>query len=224
MKVNNIKDYAERFKTYLKSEKCDALVYKYENLKNFRAHWDIEDLDLAETFDKSFKSQLSNELWGGSVNSAKSQMLAFLKNDKAFARAMFKDLFNDQKDLAMRISRFNFHLDQLLDILHQKNDKINAHYHTQKTISVYLCFNDPSQYCIVEHDAFSKMLRKLEAKSIPEEYELERALKLCKGLFTLLSKDEELVALHSAFIPDKYRCEPNMLLVHDYYTICSTMA
>lgn len=224
MKVNNIKHFADKFKSYLRSSPSDSLVYKYENLKNYRAHWDIEDFDLAHMFDLSFKSQMSNELWGGSVHSAKSIMLQFLKMDKEFCRSMFKDLFNDQKDLAMRINRFDFHLDQMLDILHKENEKFNAHYHSPKTISLYLCFNDPSKYCIIEHDPFSKMLQMLEAKSIPEVYELERSLKLCKGLFTLLSKDEELVALHSASIPDSYKCEPNMLLVHDYYTICSTMA
>jgi len=223
MKVNNIKYYAELFKKHLKLNDFDSHLYKYENLKVFRGSWDIEDLDLESTFDKSFESKISNQLWGGSVNSAKSMMLLFINHNKEFCRSMFKDLYNDQKDLAMRINRFSFHCDQLLDEIKKSTEKINDHFQTTKVISLYLCFNDPSQYCIIEYPEYSQMLKHLETKSIPEAYELDRCLKLSKGLLTILSKDEELVKLYSTKLPEKYKTEFNMLMVHDYYMYVSSL-
>ena len=221
MKVNNIKEYVESFKNYLKKGDLDSILYKYENLKVFRGTWDIEDLDLKSTFDKSFDSKISNQLWGGSVNSAKSMMLMFLDHNKEFCRSMFKDLFNSEKDLAMRINRFSFHCDQLLDEIMKTTEKINDHFHTPKVISLYLCFNDPAQYCIIDYPAFSAMLKLLETKNIPESYELDRCLKLCKGLLTILSKDEELVELYQSILPEKYQTEFNMLMAYDYYLYSS---
>jgi len=217
MKVNNIKNYIESFKTFLKEKDTSSLIYKYENLKVFRGCWDIEDLDLKSTFDKSFTSKISNQLWGGSTNSAKSMMLMFLDHNKEFCRSMFKDLFNIDKDLAMRINRFGFHCDQLLDEIKNSKDKYNNHFQTAKVISLYLCFNNPSLYCIIDYPEFSKMLKLLEAKNIPESYELDRCLKLCKGLFTLLSKDEELIQLYKSVLPEEFQTEFNMLMVYDYY-------
>lgn len=223
MKVNNIKFFAESFKKHLRDCDINSLVYKYENLKIFRGNWDIDDLDLRTTFDKSFESRISNQLWGGSVNSAKSMMLMFLDHNKEFCRSIFKDLFNDNKDLAMRINRFGFHCDQLLDEIKKTTEKINDHFQTPKIISLYLCFNDPSKYCIIDYPEFSKMLKLLEAKNIPEPYELDRCLKLCKGLMTILSNDEELVELYEAILPHELQSEFNMLMVYDYYAFGSKL-
>ena len=64
-------------------------------------------MDFAQMFNESFKSQISNSLWGGSVNSAKSVMLTFIENNKEYVRSMFKDLYNEDRDINMRINRFS---------------------------------------------------------------------------------------------------------------------
>ncbi|MBT8232872.1 MAG: hypothetical protein KJN84_09600, partial [Bacteroidia bacterium] len=216
-----IKKYAESFKSHLKTSETLDNLYKYENLTNFRAHWDIDELDFYEMYNKSFQSKMSNVLWGGSRNSAKSIMLEFIKLNKEFCRSMFKDLFDERKDLAMRINRFVFHCDQMLLELQNTTDKYVSHKHNPSVVSLYLCFNDPAQYCIIDHNKYSKALHLLEARSIPEFFELERSLKLSKGLLNIMSKDEEFSNIYQSKFPDSFKCEFNMLMVHDFYHFIS---
>ena len=51
-------------------------------------------------------------------------MLRFLEHDRESVRVMFKDLFNENKDIIMRMDRFRFHCDELLADLQQKHKKI----------------------------------------------------------------------------------------------------
>lgn len=222
MKVDKINAYKEVFKKHLEITQNYNELYKYECLQNFVTHWDLGELDLRTTYDKSFSSAISGRLWGGSTNSAKEMMLKFIDLDKEFVRSMFRDLYNENKDLGMRINRFKFHCDQLLAKLQETEQQWNDHFHTDQEVALYLAFNDPGTYNLFNFGPFSIMMQRLELKKLPEEYETERYFKLCKGLYTMLSKDEELSELHRKKRTDsQYYGEDTMLMVHDYLLICS---
>ena len=120
MKVNLINKFKELWKASLSQELPDGWIYKYENLSNYRRHWDLSELDLKKMYADSFSSQVSGRLWGGTVDSPRSIMMSFIDINKEFVRSMFRDLHNESKDLSMRINRFSFHCDQLLELLQKE--------------------------------------------------------------------------------------------------------
>lgn len=222
MKVDKINAYKEVFKNHLTITQNYNELYKYECLQNFQTHWDLGALDLKTVYDKSYSSNISGRLWGGSTNSPKSIMLKFMDMDKEFVRSMFRDLYNEDKDLGMRINRFKFHCDQLLEKLQETEQQWNDHFHTDEEVALYLAFQYPKTYNLYNYGPFSIMMQRLELKNIPEDYQSERYFKLCKGLYTMLSKDEELLELHRAKRADEvYYGDNTMLMVHDYLLICS---
>lgn len=222
MKVDKINAYKDVFKEHLRITQSYNENYKYECLQNFQAHWDLSALDLATMYNNSLQSKVSGRLWGGSRNSAKEVMLLFLESDKEFVRSMFRDLYKEEKDLGMRINRFMFHCDQMLAQINGDKAKWTTHFHNEEVVALYLAFNDPEKYALFSYGPFSNMMRRLEVKSIPESYELDRYFKLCKGLYTLLKRDEELLEMHrEQRAREGYYSEDTMIMIHDYLIVCS---
>jgi len=222
MKVTKIDAYKEVFKKHLDITQSYNELYKYECLKNFTDNWDLSALDLGSMYDKSFTSTISGRLWGGSTNSAKELMLKFIELDKEFVRSMFRDLYNEDKDLGMRINRFKFHCDQLLEQLQVKEKQWNNHFHDDAEVALYLAFQYPQVYNLFDYAPFAIVMQRLEIKDLPEAYQTERYMKLSKALYTMISKDEELLELHRKQRNEaQYYGEDTMLIVHDYLRICS---
>lgn len=222
MKVALINEYKDKFKKRLiQSYELDE-AYKYECLQNYKNNWDLSALKLEEVFDESFSSTMSGRLWGGSKDSAKEMMLRFMAHDREFMRSAFRDLYTDYKDVTLRISRFKLHCDEMMEQLQKKDKKLNHHYQDNKVISVYLTFHDPKEYNIFDFLDFKRMMMRLEAKDAPAEFEVERYFKVSRGLYKILSKDQELVDLHKAKLKgEQYYQDESLLLVHDYISICS---
>jgi len=222
LKVDKINAYKEVFRNHLQITQSYNELYKYECLQNFEANWDLSALDLKTMYDNSLQSKLSGRLWGGSQNSAKEVMLLFLDMDKEFVRSMFRDLYNEDKDLGMRINRFVFHCDQMLEQLQSKQPKWTTHFHGESEVAFYLAFNNPQVYPLFNYGPFAIMMQRLEVKSVPESYELERYFKLCKGLYTLLKRDIQLVRLHKEVREAAgYYGDDTVIMVHDYLVVCA---
>ena len=64
------------------------------------------------------------------------------------------------------------------------------------------------------------MMNRLENRNVPEEWEVDRYYKLCKGLYTLLSRDGDLVQMHIEK-RGQYYDQPTMIMVNDFISICS---
>jgi hypothetical protein len=224
MKVNLINKYKELWKTSLSQELPDGWIYKYENLSNYRRHWDLSELDLKKMYADSFSSQVSGRLWGGTVDSPRSIMMSFIDINKEFVRSMFRDLHNESKDLSMRINRFSFHCDQLLDLLQKENDKIDRHFHeTPQMAFLYLCFENPELYPLYSYKAYHKSMQMFETSSIPEPFEVERFYKLSKAIYTIIKKDEALISLIQSQIPEAYGIEVNYLMLDDFFQFCKQL-
>ncbi len=214
--------YKEQFRHLLEVTQDYNELYKYECLQNYRAHWDLSELDLHRMYDLSYSSSISGRLWGGSTNSAKEYMLRFIEMDKEFVRSMFRDLFDEKKNIGLRINRFKFHCDELLRQLNLKDHKHQGHYHDDGAVLLYLAFEYPDLYCLHAYGPFSIMMNRMDTRDVPEDFEIERYLKLCKALYTILKKDEDLLAAHQKQLePIAYKSHPGQLLIHDFLMMCS---
>ncbi|NND33707.1 MAG: hypothetical protein HKN76_14050, partial [Saprospiraceae bacterium] len=152
-------------------------------------------LDFAKMYDASLSHHKSGSLWGGNHQSAKSAMLIFITNNREFVRSMFRDLFSEQKDLIMRIERFQFHCDQLLEEVRKRNKKINHHHHHDFYMpTLYLSMRYPLRYCPYERENFSVILRELEVKDV-NYVTLDRFLKVTNICQSQLMQEPEIPKL-----------------------------
>lgn len=167
----------------------------WESQTNFSKNWDIEAIDFTSMFNASFKSQLSVRLWQKEDWYPKEVMMEFLAIDKEFVRTMFKDLFNDEKDLNMRCSRFILYCDQLIKMLQKSKPQFIEHYHANyEMIFTYLAFRFPEKYTFYNFQNFTKFLQFAESKRIPASHDAEQFRKMTKVFSTLLSKNQSFMS------------------------------
>ena len=196
MRAILINEYKDQFKAFLEKEDTITNDFYFEIINNWQQHWNIESRNLSQVYDSSLQSSVSARLWGGSVNSPKSLMISLLNTEEDFMRATFRDLFNERLDIGLRLDRFAFHTDQVFKALQTKDPKLISHFHDdRKILCLYLALEYPAEYCLFDYDSFHKMMTKFESRNIPTEVEVERYYKSCRGIFKLISKDEELIPL-----------------------------
>jgi hypothetical protein len=196
MKVNLINEYKDRFKEILKSADHLEHAFYFHIIENWKANWNIEGKDFSNIYEASLQSKVSGRLWGGSRNSAKSMMITLINQNEDFMRPCFRDLFNETLDLGLRLDRFGYHADQILGPMMGKNPKLSTHFHNDRSIlCLYLALEYPDRYCLFDYPTFYIMMEKFESRNIPTKVEVERYYKSCRGIFKLITRDEEFVNL-----------------------------
>ncbi len=220
MKLDLINKYADQLKKQIGSGKRLNDLIKWECLSHFQNNWDVEELDFARMFDRCFTHPRSGYMWGGEKNSQKSFIMDIASLDCEFTRSMFKDLFNEDLDVLLRLDRFTFHCDQMLEILSSKDRRYNYHYHDNyKNISLYLSFRYPEKYCWFDFDLFSQSAENLEVKNKPQEFEILRFFKISQSLTKVLLRDEELLNIYKSYLENLEIQLPSQMMIHDFYEI-----
>ena len=196
MKVILINEYKDKFKSYLRSKDYLENGFYFDLIHNWKENWNNEGAGLSKIYDASLQSDVSGRIWGGSTNSAKSMMIALIDQNDEFMRACFRDLFNENLDLGLRLDRFGYHANQILQPMMGKNPKLSTHFHDDRAIlCLYLALEYPELYCLFDYQSFISMMEKFESRNIPTIVEVERYYKSCRGIFKLITKDDELVDL-----------------------------
>lgn len=225
MQVKKLEYYIDQFRQFLKQDKDFSEIYKWESLLCFQEKWDIDAPDFAAMFDSSLQNSRSRRLWKRESWTPKEMILKFCEIQPDFVRSMFKNLFDEEKAVESRISKFKFCCDELLSEYkdHHKRSIENNHYHDDfEMIMLYLAFQFPQKYTLFDHSPFSKTMSLLGIGDIPGPYDIERFIKLTKILNTFLQKDEALIELQKKrLLLNKINVEVGALLVHDFYTICA---
>jgi len=135
-------DY-EQLKPILEGYKKDFILhfngennekYKWEAVKWFQDHWDIDAEDFGSMF-KLATDKTANLLASGYAY-PKGMIQAFAGADPEATREMFRKLFDESEDLAVRIESFKSDADEI----RAKYDDGNWYNHYQNTnaISTYL--------------------------------------------------------------------------------------
>lgn len=176
-------------------------------LMNFQKNWDIERLDFGTMYDESLKSEISNRLWKGIDFFPKETMLKFIELRKEDVRWMFRDLYDENKDLAGRVSRFIFHCDQLFELL-PVSKKTSNHYWDEAVVMTHLFMRYPMQYSLLDRDVFMKLMVKLSAKNIPNHLPITTYSTLMRTINKFLVEDK----YYSAILEEKYPKESVTIL------------
>ena len=185
MKVEKINAYLKAYKFHLSKLSSLDHLYRYECQLHWQQNWNNGKDSFLTNYENSLQSTISNHLWGGSKDSAKSVMIELININEQFIKQAFEDLLDETKTLALRMDRFVYHIDDVLSLLQQKDRKQNAHHHGKFMLCVYLTFEYPNLYCLWDYSNFYKMMVKIDSRNIPLDVETERYFKSIRGMLHL---------------------------------------
>lgn len=157
--------YKKYFPLHWKDEK-----YKWEAIKNFHDHWDID----AESFIDMFKKATADSedgkkplnLLAASYFYPRDMILYFAREDETTVRNMFRTLFDESLDLTVRIEAFQ----SAAESLRSKYDDgtWRNHYQNTNAISTYLWLRYPDKYYIYKYELFRKAAILLDSDHVPK--------------------------------------------------------
>lgn len=180
--------------------------YKWEAVKYFQENWNVSSDNFAEMLEKSL-SKTKNLL--ASVNNFPAGMIIkFAEIACEEVRAMFIELYDENKDVYERISRFR----QKSDILLEKYGNGAAkHYQNENAVSIYLWLRYPDKYYIYKPNEVKIVSDRLEssyvfktgsAGSLVPSYNIHRFFHFYDEICAELNQDTELKNLLASQITE----------------------
>jgi hypothetical protein len=225
MQLNLLNERIARFKQHLGGKTGSDLLHLYDSQAAFAASWDVEADDLATCYDQSLQNTTTRRLWKREAYEPKAMMLAFIRMESDYIRFIFRDLFNESIDSAIRATRFVFYCDELLEQYKKAHPRSidNNHYHSDyHMICLYLAFRYPDQYTLYHQPAFAAFLRQLNARNVSDGHDMERFFKVMRTVQKLLLRDEALVRQHlQRFVGSDTDQTHNLLLAYEFYRFCT---
>ena len=222
MQLKRIQELIAGYRQFLHTDRSRKNNFIWESQRIFQENWDLEAEDFRDMFDKSFQNSKTRRLWSRENHAPKLVMLNFIEMQPEYVQFMFRDLFNEDKEIGGRVDRFVFYCDELLrefKNLHPHSIE-NNHYHGDNyhMVSVYLAFRYPERYSIYDQQSFTRMLQDVGARDVPRTNDFPRFAKVMKTLYTMLCKDDEVMELSRKRLSDTVQAqEDSMLLVYDFY-------
>ncbi len=156
MNTISVSNFSELITNYLNVLEHDGEpdeAYKYLAIDTFQQYWDIDATDFYQMFRKAF-SKVSNLVyqnsWGFIEKSA--------KNHPEEVREMFRNLYDEAKEISVRIKKFQSASEGLLANLRQALHRTNINaQQDERTISVYLSFRYPEKYILYKADYYKSL-------------------------------------------------------------------
>jgi len=228
MQLKRLTELLEQFKIHLRESPTKTSFLLWETQQLFQNNWDTEAPDLAGMFRQSLENSVSRRYWSRELYAPKEIMLEFIALDEEMVRIMFRDLFNENKEVEGRMDRFVFYCNEMLQAYKDKYQRPphNRHYHDDNytMVSLYLSFRFPDRYAPYEHEAFTHLLRLLHSPDIPVVNDPARWFKVARTLLNLMKKDAELIELHAQRLePERHYTGESLLLAYEFCMWSSTL-
>lgn len=195
-------------------ERWHGEKYKWEAVKWFQDHWDINANDFADMFAKA--TEKTANLLASMNNFPRKMMIQYAQDDAEAVRAMFINLYDESKDVTERILQFQSSAQDLCDRLSPGYQ----HYQRPMAITVYLCLKYPQKYDIFKYTVCKATGIYLENDFIPTKGHTEQNIKgnskLISEMQEVVSQDSELIELFENNLDsDCYADESHRMLTFD---------
>ena len=181
-----LSQYKENFVERFRDER-----YKWEAVKWFQDHWDIHADDFYHMFTEA--TEKTYNLLASMNNFPRGMIQVFSEQDPEAVRAMFINLYDESKDVAERLVKFQADAQELLDRLLPGKQ----HYQRPMAISVYLWLHNPEKYCIFKYMDLRKTAVYLENDFVPKKgYPVQNIrgnLEFTEEIRKIIIEDSELV-------------------------------
>jgi hypothetical protein len=216
MKLHLINDLLHQYSAALVSGKImpDSLfrLCTYQWKQSF----DLEDGRISEIIDKSLKNDLSGRLWGGENYSIKSGLISLAAINEDLFRENLRDLFNEKRQLIMRVNRFIHHCDVILEEKERKKTEVHTHYQSYYSACLLLSLEYPNIYCLYNFQSFELFCKRIGHHDIPIETDLERYYKILKIINGIVSKDNDFMHAYYSKLPDDIYLGPALDVCYNF--------
>lgn len=199
--LSAINDYKKIFPVRKADEK-----YKWQAVKHFQDKWNIDAPDFRQMFEQATK--LCGNLLASYNFYPRGMMCEIAQQDSEFARSLFKELFDESKDLAARVDKFDKQAKEFCKIHFPGKQS----YQNANAISTYLWLRYPDKYYIYKYTEAKQVEKKLCNESFltgkKGAYRLAAAFEKYDLIRNALSADKEYTAMLKEFLtPDCYQDE-----------------
>ena len=195
-----IQAYKDDFAARNKEER-----YKWEAIKHYKDHWNIDAPDFEEMVKKAF-AKTFNLLAAGQYY-ARKMVEYFSEKHPEEVRELFKILYDESLPLAQRFDDFRSGFE-----VFAAEEKLN-HYQDLHAISVYLTLEYPEKYYIYKYGvlydfAYNHSIKLPKTTGKHETFKIECSNKLCDDILNVVSKDEELLEMSRARLDETCYADP----------------
>ena len=204
-----LKDVLVQYKQNFISKQWGEEKYKWEAVKWFQDHWDVNAPDFAEMLNRSLDRTYN--LLASTNNFPKGMIVGFAKSAPEEVRAMFLSLYDDSKDVYERMDAFKM---QSAVLLKKYGNGAAQHYQHENAISTYLWLRFPDKYYIYKFAEAKTVASELEAdyrfKKGAYADNIHNFLKLYDEISAALKEDTELVNLFQSQLTDACYPDPEI--------------
>lgn len=226
MQLKRIQHFFGEYRKFLEQPGARNRMYIWESQRIFQENWDMDAEDWPAMYDSALQNSQTRRLWKREAYEPKRMMLELARMQPDFVRHMFSGLFNEEKQLEGRASRFVYYCDMLLQEYKEQHPRSieNNHYHDDdyQMVSLYLAFRYPEKYTLYDAPAFTRLLELLGSGDIPRANDIERFAKVMQTLYKLMQKEEGMLDLHRRRLQEGLHYTGESLLVlYDFYQFCA---
>ena len=199
-----VENYKKEFSEWWPRER-----YKWEAVKHFQDYWDINAPDFSEMFAKATK-KTDNLL--GSLSYPREAITNWSKKNPELFRDMFEDLYDESKDLYLRVKNF---MSSAESYHKELNDGGKQHYQNTNAISTYLWLRYPDKYYIYRYSTARAFARVLKYPEVPKKSsdpnEMLKAFKMYNEIRDVIKSDNELINLVKTSLTGSCYSDPEFI-------------
>lgn len=217
MNQHTVENYIQLYKTHFKRIDSDEL-YKWQAIKHFQTHWDINASDFASMLKLSLKKTV-NLLSSGNYL-ARRMIIMVAKKAPEEIRSLFKMLLNESIDLQTRLENFRL---SFIKLKEKHTDKKN-HYQDDRALMVYLTLNYPSKYHFYKFKMLNAFTKEVSYNYRPKKGDFQNISEfqnICDTLKPFLIEDDELLKMHHDRLDSSCYQDPEYtVLTQDFIYAC----
>ena len=191
----------------------------------FESKWSFETSEFADMFDASISDELISSLFPTTQKPIKAVIKRMAEKRPVALRQMFLDLLYDRVDLRSRCEHFSMECDaHLKHLTHEVGNPFNHHFHDRyEVLSMYLSLRFPDKYIFYDHGQLVNFLRRVEARNIPHNDDIEKYNLLHRTIHTLAIKDNKLMDSVESAVEATGFSKPNLFLAFDIIRFGSSL-
>jgi len=201
----NLKKIVDAYKSVFANRWKDE-NFKWSAIKWFQEHWDIHANNFAEMFAEATDTKKTYGLLNSMNNFPQRMIIEFAKVDEEAVRAMFINLYDEKKDLAERVEKFQANAEQI----RTKHDPgtWQQHYQRPMAITVYLWLRYPEKYYIYKYSVCKATALALQSDFVPKKGHTAENLDGNENLFNeikeYINNDNELNGMYRAALSEEF--------------------
>lgn len=120
--------------------------FKWRGIKTFQDNWDLDAQDLSDMIKRSLNGV--SHMMVSQARFPEGMIEGFAEQEPDTVRAMFKDLFDESKDI---VERFHSFKQKSTDLLERVGNGAKNHFQDERTIALYLWLRYPDKYYVYQY-------------------------------------------------------------------------